>query len=331
VHEIDIHRALLALEKAKKRDEQTHVIRCTSCAAQFDLDTHMHAGQCPYCSTPVVTSTGYAKTIRPKALLPFAIDSNEARKAYKKWMSGLWFAPSALKKYAKEEQTLNGVYIPYWTYDSGTITAYKGLRGDTYYVSQSYTAVVNGRHVRRTRQVPKIRWTRVSGRTQRHFDDVLVGASRSLPRKIMDWLQPWDLENLIPYTEAYLSGFSSEIYQVELDEGFNRAKQIMEATIRNDAARSIGGDHQQVQSLRTEHSNTTFKHVLLPLWSAGFKFRGKTYRFVVNGRNGKLRGERPWSLIKITLAVLAVALIAAVVIGVAGSNGGFEMRGRGYY
>ena len=322
--EHDIHYALRELERASSVNTDINVIRCNTCAAEFDLEMHVHSGECPYCGTSVVTGTGHVKPIKPKALLPFAITADQARDFYKKWLSGLWFAPGALKKYAREDQQLNGVYIPYWTYDSATVTRYHGLRGDTYYVRRSYTAVVNGRRVRKTRMVPKIRWTPVSGHTQRHFDDVLVGASTSLPRQIMDWLHPWDLENLIPYTNAYLSGFSSEIYQVGLDEGFNHAKQIMDATIRSDVGREIGGDHQKIQSMRTTHSDTTFKHILLPLWSAAFTFRGKTYRFVVNGRNGKTRGERPWSVIKISMAVIAAAVLLGGFILAAGSGGAFE-------
>ena len=57
--------------------------------------------------------------------------------------------------------------------------------------------------------------------------------------------------------------------------------------------------------------DVTFKHVLLPVWVAAYKYRGQSYRFVVNGQTGKVQGERPWSWIKITLAVIA----AAIVIG----------------
>ena len=55
----------------------------------------------------------------------------------------------------------------------------------------------------------------------------------------------------------------------------------------------------------------TFKHILLPVWLAAYKYQGKTYRFVVNGRTGRVQGERPWSAIKIAVAVV----IAALVVG----------------
>jgi len=307
IEEIDLPKGLEKLEKTRKLGSKETVLKCPNCAAQFDMDANLHASDCPFCGTTVVTSTGDVQEFSPQALLPFAVTDSEAKAAFTKWIRGRWFAPSKLKDYAREEQSLKGVYIPYWTYDSDTRTSYSGQRGDVYYVRQTVRVIENGRSVRRSRMVPKIRWTAVQGKTDRHFDDVLIGATRTLPRKITDWLEPWDLQNLIPYTEDYLSGFQSEVYQVALDEGFDHAQRVMAQIIRSDVCRAIGGDQQRIQRLHTSHSETTFKHVLLPLWTAAFNFRGKTYRFVVNGRNGKTRGERPYSIIKIAIAGVCAA------------------------
>ena len=95
--------------------------------------------------------------------------------------------------------------------------------------------------------------------------------------------------------------------------------------IRRDVTQAIGGDQQRIRRMHTSHSDTTFKHVLLPLWTAAFTFNDKTYRFVVNGRNGKTRGERPYSVIKIALAGIAVAavVVTAAVTFQSGSMSGY--------
>ena len=330
LQELDLHRALEKLQASASLPPEEKGISCPNCAAHFELDAHIHAGECPFCGTGVVTETSRAKLIKPKGLLPFSVTSDQARASYQKWLGKRWFAPNALKKYARSDAELNGVYVPYWTYDSDTATAYRGQRGEVYYVTQRYTTTQNGRTVTRTRQVPKVRWYPASGRTSRHFDDVLVGATKTLPRKITDWLAPWDLQNLEPYTEDYLAGFSSEVYQVDLDEGFTIAQATMDKVIRDDVQRAIGGDQQRIQKLSTQHSDTTFKHVLLPLWIAGFQFRGKTYRFVVNGRSGKVRGERPYSVIKIALASIAGVGIAASALFVLSSSDGFSNSRGGF-
>ena len=58
----------------------------------------------------------------------------------------------------------------------------------------------------------------------------------------------------------------------------------------------------------------TVKHVLLPVWLAAYKYRGKTYRFVVNGQTGRVQGERPYSAFKITVALI----IGLIIAGIAG-------------
>jgi uncharacterized Zn finger protein (UPF0148 family) len=309
IDEKNLHEALLALDHTKPLDSSEQTVQCTNCAATFKLGAGVHADECSFCGTPVVLGTGHLRSILPQALLPFTIPATQAKQYYRNWLKSLWFAPSALKKYARDDTPLNGVYIPYWTYDSDTTTSFSGLRGDIYYVRQTMVVIERGRRVRRNVSVPKIRWTPVNGQSARHFDDVLIGATRTLPRQLTDWLGPWGLSNLIAYQEEYLSGFRSEIYQVDLDEGFQTAQHIMDSTIRSDVRHRIGGDHQQIQRLNTQHNHTTFKHILLPIWTAAFQFRSKTYRFVINGRSGKTRGERPYSVVKIAFTVIFALLV----------------------
>lgn len=306
IKEYSFEAALEALAYAERHPlDSTQVIKCPNCSATFELKTNHHAGDCPFCGTPVVTSTEQTRHFQPKSLLPFTITEQQAQQAFDQWIGGLWFAPSSLKNKAKRDERLLGIYVPYWTYDSHTDSVYRGQRGTTYYERQVVHTVVNGRRVRQVVSVPRIRWTPVSGRVRQFFDDVLVGATQALPRKILDSIQPWDLQNLVPYNKAYLSGFQSEIYQVDLDEGFAQARRIMDQSIRQAVRYDIGGDHQKVHSLNTRYDDTTFKHVLLPVWAAAFRYKGDTYRFIINARNGRTQGERPYSKTKIILTVLA--------------------------
>lgn len=310
IREYDFHDALIKLSRAKPVSDTPH-IQCESCGAGFKFKSSVHAGECPFCGTAIVIKTAKSKAIKPKSLLPFHIDEKRAKDQFQSWLKHLWFAPGKVRKYARDDAKLKGVYLPYWTFDSSTETLYSGARGDIYYLKQRVQLMQNGRMVSQIRRVPKIRWTPVRGRVARFFDDVLVGASESLPRKILDRLGPWNLEKLKPYDERYLSGFHSEYYQVELDEGFDLAKQSMDNVIYQDIVFDIGGDHQRIHQHRTIHSQTTYKHCLLPVWSAAFQYRGKAYRFVINGRTGQVQGERPYSYWKIGFAV-GLGILAAL-------------------
>jgi DNA-directed RNA polymerase subunit RPC12/RpoP len=284
-------------------------IHCESCGASYSFDAATHAGECPFCGSPVVAKTEQHRELPPQALLPFQITRDQARSTFRQWLGSLWFAPGKLKDYARNDARLTGMYVPYWTYDADTATNYQGERGDNYQVRETYQAIENGKTVMRTRTVTKIRWRPASGRVSRFFDDVLVLASRSLPREITERLEPWDLANLTPYQEAYLSGFRSEMYQVELETGFERAREIMAITICRDIERDIGGDHQRIHAMDTRYGEIRFKHILLPIWMSVFRFRDKIYRFVVNGRTGEVQGERPYSPWKIAFAILLAALV----------------------
>lgn len=308
IRELDLRSAI----EAKLPDseiEETRVSKCPNCAAQIELSEVDHATECPFCATPVVTDTGLHRHIKPRGLLPFALKEETARDAMTTWLGRLWFAPNGLKDYARKGRRMQGIYVPYWTFDADTKSRYTGERGTVYY--ETRTVMRDGK--RQQVQVPKVRWNGVRGRVARFFDDVLVLASTSLPKRFTDRLEPWDLSAMEPYSPEYLAGFRAEGYSIELQDGFTEARAYMDRVIERDVKFDIGGDRQRIHQLDTELDNLTFKHILLPVWLAAYKYRGKTYRFVVNGRTGRVQGERPYSGVKIAIAVIVGALVAAAV------------------
>ncbi len=310
--ELDYETAIAAQLPAQEMEE-SRVSQCPSCGAQVEFQPDIHAKECPFCATPVVTDTGTHRHIKPKGVIPFQLDERSAHEAMNNWLGRLWFAPNGLKEYAKKGRKMDGIYVPYWTYDADTSTKYRGQRGDAYYVT------VKGSDGK-SRRERRIRWSPRRGRVARFFDDVLVLASRSLPKSYTDALAPWDLSKLDGYRPEFLSGFRAEGYTVELDEGLDEAKEIMANQIRQDIRRDIGGDEQRILEMQTRVADVTFKHVLLPVWVAAYKYRDKSYRFVVNGQSGKVQGERPYSWVKIAFAILMALVVIGVLVVV--SEGG---------
>jgi DNA-directed RNA polymerase subunit RPC12/RpoP len=313
IAELDL-RAVAANALPPAAMEETRVVRCGSCGAEVEYEAGLHARECPFCASPLVSDTGISRHIKPQAQLPFLLSEAEARAAMNRWLGRLWFAPSDLARYARADRALSGVYAPFWTYDAATETDYAGSRGVVRYETRRVPVVVNGRRAMQAQQVARVDWTPARGRVRRDFDDVLVLGSTSLPRRYADAIGPWDLSALAPYDPRFLAGFRAEAYTVGVEDGYAEAKAIMNAVIEADVRADIGGDQQRVSRLETQVGRLTFKHVLLPLWLAAFRYRGKSYRFVVNGRTGAVEGERPFSAFKIALAValaLAIALALA--------------------
>lgn len=282
---------------------------CPSCGAVIEITGATHATQCPFCATPVVLDTGTQRHIKPQALVPFALTEAQARKALTAWMGSLWFAPGTLLEYARKGRAMDGVYVPFWTFDADTASRYSGERGEYYYETRTVQVRVNGKMETRQEQVRHTRWYPASGRVARDFDDVLVMASRSLPARLGNELTPWDLGALVPYSPEFLAGFQAEGYTVALPDGHREARERMERVIREDVRRDIGGDEQRIHSVDTSWSAETFKHILLPVWMAAYKYNGKSYRFLVNGQTGEVQGERPWSIWKIGIAVIVVLFL----------------------
>jgi hypothetical protein len=267
--------------------------------------------------------------IAPGGLLPFKITDHQARQAFSQWLAGRWFAPNGLKEFANLGQ-MAGVYAPYWTYDSMTFTHYTGERGDDYFETETYQERdANGQMVSKTREVRKTRWTSVSGEVRHFFDDVLIYASQSLPENYVYNLAPWDLPEAEDFRSDFLSGFKTERYTIGLKDGFAKARGIMDQEIRRLCCRNIGGDHQRLNTVDTQYLGITFKHLLLPMWLAVYRYQNQPHRVLVNGRTGKVVGSRPYSWIKITLFILAIVaavLLAMWLYNVMSKSGGSSTR-----
>jgi DNA-directed RNA polymerase subunit RPC12/RpoP len=315
--ELDFKTFLAECPDSKDIVEQL-TVDCSECGAQVTTEPNVSAQQCAFCGSDIIATAHSSKHIKPKSLLPFKVTRKEGQTSFGDWMGGLWFAPNSLKEMARQDGKLSGMYVPYWTYDSDTKSYYTGQRGEYYYVTISYTTRENGKTVHRTRQERRTRWYSASGTVWESFDDVLILASKSLPRKYTEKLEPWDLDNLVPYKDEYLTGFKAESYQIDLADGFGYSAKIMDVHIRHLVERDIGGDVQRIHSVKTQHDNVTFKHVLLPIWISAYRYKEKVYRFLVNARTGEVQGERPWSVMKIALAVAgglaAIGTIVAIIM-----------------
>jgi hypothetical protein len=200
-----------------------------------------------------------------------------------------------------------------------TYTRYTGQRGDDYWETEYYT---DAQGKQQSRQVRRTRWYPVRGEVRHFFDDVLIRASQSLPSHLVDRLPPWELEQLEPFRDEFLSGHVTERYSVSLKDGFRHAKHVMEDAITGLIHRDIGGDHQRIEWRRTNYVGVTFKHTLLPVWVANYRYRDRLFQVLVNGRTGKVAGDRPWSWWKILrLALLIFFAILLVLILVSKAKG----------
>jgi ribosomal protein S27E len=291
-------------------------VSCDGCGSVVAFEPPEVAGLCPFCGAALVAQAKAADPlIAPDGLLPAKVPKDQALTEVRQWLQTRWFAPNALKRLARPEG-INGVYLPFWDYDADTASRYSGERGQHYWETEYYTETDNnGNTVERSRQVERTAWYPASGQVARHFDGVLVAASKAVSEAKLDALEPWDLESMCPYEPAYLAGFKAQRYQLELPGGFEKAKGVMQETIAQDVRRDIGGDEQRIDTMETDYANVMFRHLLLPVWIGAYRWQNRVYQVAVNARTGEVQGERPYSTAKIALLVAAVlALIMLLVL-----------------
>ena len=298
-------------ERAGKR-----VFDCSNCGAHFMVESDRVNVNCGFCgSKKVNTEAVEHRYIKPVGLIPFYVSREEAEKLFVEWIGKGFFAPSNLKRLASLEN-LHGIYIPFWTYDAETSSSWRGEAGFYYYERE--TVYRNGKQ--ETVQVRKTRWEHRTGHLDHFFDDVLVVASGRLGQKEVNKVMPYILNEIVNYDPRLMVGWETEIYGLEVDQGYNKAETTMDSRIRQMCSAQLGGDTQRSLRISTEKFNQTFKHIVLPIWICTYEYNSKIYRFFINGQTGKVDGKKPVSWVKIVLVVLLVAIIVATIVFLAKNN-----------
>lgn len=292
----------------KEEFNKTKVVTCSNCKATPTVDENLRSMMCPYCGSPLVEENIHEERyIKPGYVLPFRINRIKINDILKTWVNGFWFAPDNLKKAILSADNINGVYIPFWTFDTETYTDYKGERGDAY-----YETVGSGKDRKRVRHVD---WTYKNGNVSNFYDDVLVCGSVSLNPSILQNVQRgWNPKAVVKIDNNYLEGYITEKYQVDLKDSFEKAKIIFNNYERESVKRAIGGDEQRINDLYTKFDKITFKHILLPIYVSSFFYNNKSYTFYINGMTGNISGNRPYSTTKIVFAILAAIIIISIIL-----------------
>ena len=288
-------------------------VHCNDCGATVNVSQGEQTAKCAFCgSHQVLPREASGQEIRPESLLPFRVDKAGANGTFEKWLGALWFRPSDLKRMAKVHE-MGGVYIPFWTFDAMVFSRWQAEAGYHYQETEWYTDQQGNRQ---SRQVTKTRWQPASGQRSDAFDDTIVCASKGLPAELVDRFKTFRTAELVPYQPQYLAGWKAESYALELMPAWQKGQEVMAGVQRGRCASDVPGDTHRNLHVDNSFSRVTFKHVLLPVWIAAYRYGGKPYQFLVNGQTGEVVGKAPYSFWKIFFFVLAVLMLAVIVAGI---------------
>jgi DNA-directed RNA polymerase subunit RPC12/RpoP len=286
-------------------------VSCNDCGASVNVTPGEQTARCAFCgSQQVLAQEAPGTGGRPGSLVPFKVDKAAANKKFEAWLGTLWFRPSDLKKMAKLQE-MGGVYIPFWTFDAWVRSTWTADAGYYYYETEWYTDS-NGN--RASREVQRTRWQPASGWRQDQFEDTLVCASKGLPEALVVKFHTFDCKQLTPYQPEFLAGWRAESYAIELKPAWGTAQVTMASVQEGRCGRDVPGDTHRNLHVNNQFSHVTFKHVLLPIWIAAYRYKNQPYQFLVNGQTGEVVGKAPWSWVKIVLfSLLCLAVLGAVI------------------
>ena len=203
-------------------------------------------------------------------------------------------------------EEVQGVYVPFWLY-TGTVKA-----------SASFDAMNM-----RTWSDSKNQYTDTD-----HFDlyregtmkfqGVPVDGSTKMPDAHMDAIEPFDYSEMVPFSVAYLPGYITDRYDLDVRECDDRATR----RVSNTALEEMEGTASGYMEIHTSsHSEkVTWTHIayaLLPVWMLHTKWNGTDYLFAMNGQTGKLIGDLPIDKGKKTKRFLMLFLPIMIILAVA--------------
>lgn len=312
VHEIGLVSTLRDLP-AELRGWQapTRTVRCQSCNAVSVFEAGRVAQNCEFCGSPELVDYEEIKSpIRPQGVVPFRIEAMTAKDTIKKWFGSKWLAPNSFKKAAFLD-TLQGVYIPYWTFDAHVECPWQADSGTYYYVTEQVRDS-SGKTV--SRQVQKVRWTPASGHVSHDFDDEPIPGTQGAETNLLRAIEPFPTQDSVPYDRGYLSGFVVEHYRVVLIEAAKQGREAMDRSLHGICGAAVPGDTYRNLRIHPTYSGETFKHVLVPVWMLTYRFRNQPYQVLINGHSGRIAGRYPKSAWKVFFLVLGIAIVVVLFL-----------------
>ncbi|TZF89257.1 zinc ribbon domain-containing protein [Cognatilysobacter lacus] len=318
IAELDLAQALAkADDGGRGYGDARREVQCQSCRAISVFEADKVADRCAFCGSPaIVPYAALKEAITPQSLLPFCIPEPQVRESIRRWYGSRWFAPNRLKRAALTD-TLHGVYLPYWTFDAQVHAEWTAESGTHYYTTETYTQ--NGQT--RTRQVQHTDWKPASGELDHFFDDDLVPGSEGAQRDLLEEIEPFPTTtDLKPYAPEFVRGWTVERYQVDLRQAAQLNMAEMESALRELCAQQVPGDTYRNLQVQSTYRGRTFKHVLVPVWLVSYTYGRRAFQVLVNGYTGTIAGRRPYSWIKIALAVTAALVVALVYFWLNGQD-----------
>lgn len=298
-----------------------HTFQCQNCGSEVATSSDQRSYVCPFCDSAYVIEipTGNNRQ-RPEFVIGFRVTADQAKERFYQWLGkNSWFRPGDLAKKAVTEKQ-KGVYLPFWHFSMHADSDWVASIGEYWYRTETYTTTDSkGKTVTRTRQVRETEWFPLSGEHHRYYFGHLVPATRGITAKEAQEIQPFQLASLTRYRPHFLAGWMAEEYSIPMDEAIEQTKAEFIRRQEKEVGRFLPGDTYRSLRVQTRLSVNGSDLILLPVHVLSYRYKDQVFRFLVNGQNGLIVGEKPWSrkrvaAVSIGIAILVIAAVVALII-----------------
>jgi DNA-directed RNA polymerase subunit RPC12/RpoP len=264
-----------------------HSFRCENCAASMSYDASAQALRCPFCGSQKLHAQTGSRTVLPKGILPFQINSQAAQTILHTWLSqGFWRPGDAAR--ASTIGKMTAVFVPYWIFSAET---------HTYWTADSSATPAGARG----------NWVPVSGEHRGNHRGLLVSGSSTLTPQETDAIAPFDLAKLQPPEKLSLTNWIVEEFRVSRKAARPAAQALLERLDSGACQRYVAGSCRNLK-VNVRVSGLHGEPALLPVWILAYQYRQRIYRVLINGQTGKIAGDAPFSYLKL-FAVVAVSVL----------------------
>ena len=305
------HKLTMDAKRSIKPSEKTScTMECSGCGATIEIGKDDTTSECPYCGSTYVLAQKQLDAIVPDGIVPFNIDKIRAKEIFHDWVKKRWLAPGKLKNLYQEDK-IQGLYLPYWTFDADSDADYTAMGGK--HRTEQYKDKEGNVHTKTVTD-----WYHTHGHVHEQFDDLLVKAVQNENTQFLESIEPYDTGRLVSFSPEYLSGYFSQCFNVDLESAHNTARAEMADQLRSRASSQVLQRYDTVKDIRIRpvYRNESYKHILVPVYSTSYHYEGKLYQVAINGQTGEIHGAYPKSPVKIARLVLAgLAILGAILYG----------------
>ena len=284
-----------------KPESQTLSVSCESCGAQILFHAHERTLRCPYCDSPAVVDRP-ATLNRPDPLFAFRflVSSERAREQVRVWIKGRKMGPFGWRKKAQEKGKGKGVYLPTYLYSA---TAYSSFHAE---IGEEYTS---GKE-------KQIEYRHLKGEHAAYLGDVLVTASRGIPNREVERIEPFYMDTLLRYSPKIISGWISEEPSMTREECLVLAREESAAKVREMLLEFLPGDRYKNLGFEMDLRDESLDLTLVPIWvfAVHYDETKPSVRVLVNGQTGEVYGKVPLSVGKVLLLILSVFGVAGFFV-----------------